>query len=220
MKKIIIAGLASLFVLPTLVRSANAQTPLIEATVGAGAKTAYFVIDFKNGNQYTFAYLYDGTKTAGDMIATLPILPAFTADLQGLRDGSGGGRFVNGFGYASNPLASFPTNFTTPPYTGWNYYVSTSALTTVTPSWAESGFGVDGATFGTPNTAGANQNLDTHPWNGFSFGGYDTNTFAFQGSAPIVRSAITAPEPSTLVLLGIGIGSVLGVARKRRKGIA
>jgi PEP-CTERM motif len=175
------------------------------------------VVDFKNGNRYTFGYLYDGTKTAGDMIAALPILPTFIADLQGLRDGSSGGRFINGFGYGSNLRANFPTNFDTTPYTGWNYYVSTSPLMTVTPSWAESGFGVDGATFGTPNTAGANQNLDDHPWNGFSFGGYDSNTFAFQGSAPIVSSAVTAPEPSTLALLGIGIGGVLGFVRRRQK---
>jgi hypothetical protein len=215
MKKIVIAGLASLFVLPTLVCSANAQTPLIEATVGAGAKTAYFVIDFKNGNQYTFAYLYDGTKTAGDMIADVDAsLVSLNAPLLGNRNDPFG-RAYDGFGYNSNLLPSFTNNY--PDY--WGYYVSTSALTTVTPSWGESGFGVDG-TNNAINTAGIRQNLDTHLWHGFSWGVYDTNTFMFQGSAPIVRSAITAPEPSTLALLGIGIGSVLGLARRRRKGMA
>jgi PEP-CTERM motif len=214
MKKIVVAGLASLFVLPTLVRSAHAQTPLIEATIGAGAKTAYLVIDFKNSNSFTFAYQYNGSNvTAGDMIAAIDTsMTNFDSNLGGTRN-SGFGRFVNGLGYKTNLLSSFTANFNTPPYFGWNYYISTDSLSNPTPAWSESPLGVDGTDGVT--LAGFSQNLDTHPWNGFSWGQYDENTFAFLGLFPNVNTTAAIPEPTTLVLFGLG--GVLGVARRRRR---
>ena len=193
---------------------AHAQTPLIETFIGSGAKTAYFVLDFKNGNRYNFGYHYDAPNTtAGDMIVAIDAaLPSLVADLGGNRTDSYG-RFVNGFGYQGNALSSFPTNFDTPPYTGWQYYVSNSSLNTTTPNWIDSNWGIDGTGTG---VAGSDQSLDTYVWNGFSFGTYDTNTFAFQGSAPIVNAA-PAPEPTTLAFLILGVVGSGSLLRRRRK---
>jgi hypothetical protein len=218
MKKYVVAGrllVSSLFVLSPLVRSAHAQTPLIEATIGAGAKTAYLVIDFKNSNSFTFAYQYNGNNvTAGDMIAAIDTsLTNFDSNLGGSRN-VGFGRFVDGLGYKTHLLSNFTANFNTPPYFGWNYYISSDSLASPNPAWSESSLGVDGTDGASP--AGFTQNLDTHPWNGFSWGEYDENTFAFLGLFPNVNTTATIPEPPTLALFGVGIGSMLGFCRKKR----
>lgn len=199
----------------SVVSLASAQVvPVIEATVGTGSKTAHLTLDFGT-DFFNFAYKYDGSNvTAGDMIAAIDTaLVSFSADMPGDRN-SGFGRFINGFGYGSNSLASFTSNFNTPPYYGWNYYVSTSSLLSATPSWKGSDWGVDGRDGS--NAAGTLQNLDTHSWHGFSWGQYDTNTFAFLGNAPRVNSVTAAPEPGTLALLACGVVGVAGLRRRKR----
>jgi hypothetical protein len=199
-----------------LFSSAHAQSPLVEQYVGSGSKTAFLVLDFQPGASYTFGYRYDGVQTTGDMIASIDTaLSSFVADMPGDRN-SGFGRFINGFGYGSNALSSFTANFNTPPYFGWNYYASVSPLTTIAPLWAESSWGVDGKDGSSP--AGTFQSLDTHVWSGFTWGRYDTNTFAFLGSSPTVNTA-AAPEPGTLALIGLGT-ALFAIAQRRRRADA
>lgn len=210
-RRFLAPALVALLAVPS---TALAQVdPLIEAFVGSGSKTAYLVLDFQS-SAYTFGYRYDGVNVpAGDMIAAVDTaLSSFAVDMPGDRN-SGFGRFINGFGYGPNTLGSFTANFNTPPYFGWNYFVSTSSLTTVPPTWIESIWGVDGRD--SSNPAGTFQSLDTHVWHGFSWGQYDTNTFAFLGNAPKVAAASSAPEPGTLVLFALGTASLPLLRRKR-----
>jgi hypothetical protein len=215
MRNLLASALAALVLLFGISGPVAAQNvPIIEATVGSGASTAYLVVDFGGAsNFYTFAYLYDGTNvTAGDMITAIDTaLSSFVGDMPGDRN-SGFGRFVNGLGYGGNTLSSYTANFTTPPYFGWNYYVATSALLSTTPAWSSSAWGVDGRD--SSNPAGFFQSLGTHSWHGFSWGQYDTNTFAFLGSTPRVQAGAAAPEPGSLPLLGIG---ALGLTFRRRR---
>lgn len=200
----------------SVVSLASAQViPAIEATVGTGSKTAHLTLDFGT-DFYTFAYKYDGTNvTAGDMISAIDTaLVSFSVDMPGDRN-SGYGRFINGLGYGSNSLASFTSNFNTPPYYGWNYYISTSSLVNPTPSWSGSQLGIDGRDGSNP--AGSLQSLDTHSWHGFSWGQYDTNTFDFLGSAPRVQTTVaTAPEPGTLALVACSVIGLVALRRRNR----
>lgn len=210
-RRFLTPALVALFTVPS---TALAQfDPLVEAFIGSGSKTAYLVLDFQS-SAYTFGYRYDGVNVpAGDMIAAVDTaLSSFSVDMPGDRN-SGFGRFINGFGYGTNALGSFTSNFSTPPYFGWHYFISTSSLSTASPLWTESLWGVDGRS-GT-NPAGTLQNLDTHVWHGFSWGQYDTNTFAFLGAPPKVSAGSSAPEPGTLGLLALGAVGLRFYRRKR-----
>jgi hypothetical protein len=170
---------------------ASAQTP--ERTVGTGANTSYFVIDFKDGSaapSHLFSYQWDPVNgvapTGAQMIdAFVAGVPGFSVQFTNFSFG----RFYDAFTYGAQSRAR-PADFSQ----FWGYWTSTNGI----------------------NWTGANEGatarlLSNGSWDGWSFGPNG-------GPAPVTPSAVSAaaPEPGTLALALFG-GAAIGVIRRRRR---
>ena len=170
--------------LPT---AAHAITPLLSATVGTGANTAYFVLDFgQSSNSYAFAYQYDGVKTGGNLIDALAGANVGFADAATAFPPNG--RFFTTFSYGGDTATPTGNGF-------WDYWTSSNGV-----NWAEAAVGADSYSL----TNGGYTSFDVNP---------DFNNL----SPTPPRTPIAAPEAGTATLLAVGTGSIaVSLARRRR----
>lgn len=163
---------------------------------GAGQNEAALVMDWNDGtavHSYAWGYRWNGSATAEQMLRDIDTAdPRLTL----------GFTFFNGLGYALT-AAEYDLDLDgTPEHNEggfnpgsngfWDYYVG--GPSTSLPSWSESNFGISSVT------------LSNDDWEGMSWAP------DFVGNPPANPVAAPAPEPLTLIGLGIGL-----VALRRRK---
>ena len=165
-----------------------------EYFTGAGAKTAFFVVDFggNGGSPHGFGYRWDGTQTADNALLAL--------DAAGALDMTYGN-----FGTAAAPnlfiqrLTDLP-NTDLPDFNVdgrfWDYFLGTYSVSHVT--WTESQAGISGRDFATGNII---QTL-----NDGGFYGFYASANATQPRLPVA-----VPEQAGWALAGLGLAAWLMV---------
>ena len=209
--KHVFASLACGF-LAVCATSASAQTftPKISQTVGAGANTSYFVLNFDNGpdgadnpaTDYVFAYDWNYTNgaapTGQDMITALnndtgnPLLTITETYSSTYNDYT-----VDSISYgAESETGNYSLN-----QSYWEYFESTEAQLSAAPNdpndWSYAATGPMGRAL-TP-------------------GSYDARLFTVDNSNPAPDTPQAAPEPGSGVVCLLGIGGLALLAWRRRQ---
>ncbi|MEM6885132.1 MAG: PEP-CTERM sorting domain-containing protein [Verrucomicrobiota bacterium] len=231
MKKVLVALVFSAFTIQS--HAAVLQLSDVEFWVGSGSNEAGLVIDFNDGTtteSFAWGYRWDGTASGADML-----LAVVAADSQLSLTSSGTGSsgfFLSQIGYFDGVDSHSETNgsFAVHPadYLSWGYYIAGGFAGDDQPfvaggnpvaiggggvslpsSWTSSPSGASLDSFGDSGRI-----LTDGSWDAWSFG---QNSTSFVHEVPPGPESITAavPEPSTFLLLSIGLG-LLGFSRRRR----
>lgn len=211
----------------------------LEFFVGSGANTAAFVVDWRDGlDPLAWGYRFDGPATGEDMLrAVVAADPSFFArigtagsfgiPLYGLgydRDGDGfgiddGTPFPGGLAVTGIPDGDFldddapadaDDSYEEGFFTGFFAYLNGVGEPFDGGTWTVAGTGVSGRTL----VDGA---YDALVWDPafLAFTGDGSGAFPDQPVAAAAPSAVV-PEPSTLLLAGLGTAG-LGLIRRRRR---
>ncbi len=163
--------------------------------VGSGSNQAVFVVDYNDGfnpHSYAWGYRWDGSATGADM------LNAIDADDSGLfmgLSGSGATAFLDSSTYDANHDSTINHIGGSWPSGWWAYFTKDDETTTWASSWIGMG----------------ERQLVNGSWDGWSYV-VGTGWDSFPPTEPTAAQAV--PEPLTMV--GLGIGALGLIARKRR----
>jgi len=198
----------------------------IQFWVGTGSNEAGLIIDFNDGQtteSFVWGYRWDGVASGADMLIAVA---AADSSLSISHGGNGAsGFFLSTASYLTHSETSdFAVDFES-----WGYYLAGGTAGDDTPgaggtpspvsgggssvpaSWTVSPTGASLDSFGESGRILANES-----WDAWSFGPYNTSTFAHETPpGPEIFTAAAVPEPSTFLLLSMGLGFIHLIRRRK-----
>lgn len=217
------AAVAALFIGQAVSAVAFDESTVVNWT-GTGSNVSYMALDFGTGESLVWGYRWSGSATTYDMLMAIDASDTRLSLSLPLKNGS---RVAFGMGYdVDNDGGTF--TFGTPGYTtetgsasdaddlfheGWMthgfwafyYYGGNVSSPSDDPydggAWSQSGVGI------------AAYSLTNNGWSGFTF---STDLDSYTSVAPAAAVAADAvPEPSTLILLTLGVVGLVSLRRSR-----
>lgn len=153
----------------------------VEVTTGSGGNVAAVVIDFDANNTFVFEYRWDGTATGWDALYALSLNSDIEIDYQ---DYGTWGAYVKDIAYSGGVKYNYADDGSL----GWAYYSSDD-----NQNWSQ------GATV-------SFRELTNGGWDAWVWTNHDMEDYfkpiRQPGQSPI-------PEPSTMLLLGLGVAALL-----------